>query len=102
MAGTTRRNVRHHAAPDRPAAIEQGRGGGGAVRRDPLGRPLVGRAGACEGVRQGGPTTATVRPGQYRRRGAEGRLRRRRPARRSEEGRVGKEGVSKCRSRWWR
>ncbi len=39
MAGPPGTASRHRAASDRPAAIQQGQGGGGAVRRHPLGRP---------------------------------------------------------------
>ena len=46
MARAARRNPRCRAPPDRPAAIEQGRGSGRVVRRDPFARPQLAGAGA--------------------------------------------------------
>ncbi len=51
MAGTDVGLSRPGAASDRPAAIEQGEGCGGAVRRHPFGRPSEYLPGAGQGNR---------------------------------------------------
>ena len=55
-----------------PLAVQQGQGGGRAVRRDPFGRPGEHRGGAGEGDHQAGQAAAAVRRDQHRRRGSEG------------------------------
>ena len=75
MAGAEGGISGHRAAPDRPAAIQQGEGGGGAVRRDRDGRPREDRRRACQGNRKAGQGAAALRPGQHRLGAAEGRHR---------------------------
>ena len=55
-----------------PLQSNKAQGGGGAVRRHPLGRPAEPRRGAGQGDRPAGPPADAVRRGQYRRRAAEG------------------------------
>ena len=67
------RASRPRIASGRLAAIEQGEGGGGAVRRHPFGRSGKPGRGAWQGNRQAEAAAAAVRRDQYRRRGAKGR-----------------------------
>ena len=80
MAGAEGGISRHRTASDRPAAIQQGEGSGGAVRRDRDGRPREDRRRARQGDRagrarrQGSMCRST--PARSRRRPASSRARR--------------------------
>ena len=70
----------HRAASDRPAAVQQGEGGGGAVRRDRDGRPRedrrrAGRRRSPSRARRRGSTCRSI-PARSRRRPASSRARR--------------------------
>ena len=72
---------RHRAASDRAAAIQQGQGSRGAVRRDPFGRPSEHLRSVSQGNRFPETPARIVRPAQYRRGAAEGGRRPRRSRR---------------------
>src|SRR3712207_8500373 len=55
VARTARPAPGDRATPDRSAAVEQGRPGGGPVRRDPLAGPAQPLRGPGQGVRAAGP-----------------------------------------------
>src|SRR3546814_20163119 len=83
MAGAAQGDALYRPPPDRPAPVEQGRGCGGAVRRDPFGRPFLAGPRSRARLREAGKAAAPLRPGQCRRRAADGRLSGLRPDRKS-------------------
>ena len=80
MAGAEGGISRHRAASDRPAAIQQGEAGGGAVRRHRDGRPRQDRRRARQGDRAGKAgrrgSMSRSTPARSRRRPASSRARR--------------------------
>ena len=73
VAGAARALPRHRAAPDRPAAVQQGPRGGAAVRCHPHRRPAQDRRGHRRRDGAAGQAPAALHPGQHRRGAAEGR-----------------------------